>query len=121
MHFALAFIALFVPATAFAGWDFATSINGAARPSAGTGEGLNLSPSPVSFTLAGTAATGTEAHIVLASADCADGSCSVAGRVATSTRTVVRRVATAPRRIFAGRPVRSFLGRVRCGLLGGCR
>ena len=108
-------------------WDFApkkaaTTLDGV-RPSAATGAGLILSPAPVVFNLAGSADLGTDAPVELAYADCSDGSCSV-GPVRRAASGVARVVADRPRvrRLFGGRPVRSFLGRVfgGCGP-GGCR
>lgn len=96
----------------FSAWEFSDT-NGA-RPSAATGEGINLSPSPV-FTLAVDATKGTEARFTSAS-DCADGTCFVGGNVAGA----VRRVASVPRRVLARRPLRGLFGRVRCGIFG-CR
>lgn len=103
------------PCTCAKGCECKTEAN--ALPSAAAAVGvISTSPTVAFLSLPQEAPQGTDALLAYAD-DCADGSCSIVR--GQPVRNVVRAVADRPRRLFARRPVRSFLGRFR--LFGGCR
>ncbi len=98
-------------------WDFAPKQSTGVLPSAAAAGELPISSPAALLSLPSQEAPQATDGLLAMVDDCADGSCSVVR--GQPVRNVVRAVADRPRRLFARRPVRSFLGRFR--LFGGCR